>query len=81
VRQSLELARVSAAVAGTILEFRSALHPQRSFHCEDLRRFVTERVPDIAPDSPSRILRDLRKKKLLDYRIIDRSASLYEFTE
>ncbi|WP_316205751.1 hypothetical protein [Bradyrhizobium sp. SZCCHNS1012] len=81
MRQSLELARVSAQIAGTILEFRSALHPLRSFHSEDLRRFVIERVPEIAPDSPSRILRDLRKKKLLDYKIIDRRASLYEFAE
>jgi hypothetical protein len=81
VRQSIELARVSAEIAGAILEFRSALAPARTFHCEDLRRFVIARHPSISPDSPSRILRDLRKKKLLDYKIISRNASLYEFAE
>jgi hypothetical protein len=81
VRQSLELARVSAEIAGSILEFRSALAPMRTFHSEDLRKFVIERHPHIAPDSPSRILRNLRKKKLLDYKIIDRNASLYEFAQ
>jgi hypothetical protein len=34
----------------------------------------------VAPDSAGRILRDLRKRKVLDYRVINRAQSLYEIT-
>lgn len=78
--QSAELARVSMAIGKSILEFRDSVGASCAFRCEDLRHYVTSRVPNISPDSPSRVLRDLRKKGALDYRVLDRRASLYEFT-
>ena len=76
-----DLARVSDAISDTILEFERCLAPRRTFQVEELRRFVTDRFPTIAPDSPGRILRAMRTKGLLDYRILNRRASLYQFAD
>ena len=45
----------------------------------DLNAHVNTRVGLVAPDSPGRILRDLRKKQRLDYLVVSRKSSLYEF--
>jgi hypothetical protein len=49
------------------------------FHAEDLRRYVLAVEPEIAPGSPDRILRALRQEGKLDYVVIDRRNSLYQF--
>lgn len=76
----VERARVYARIAPMILEFHE-LHPGEEFHVEELRRFVRQRLPQIAPDSPGRILRALRLDGRLDYVILNRRASLYQFCE
>ena len=78
--QQKHLERVSAKIAPVILEFCSWLLERglTTFHMEHLRKFVIKRVPEIAPDSPSRILRDLRLRGRLDYKIVSRKDSLYE---
>jgi hypothetical protein len=73
-----ERARVYAKIAPLIMEFHS-LHAGESFHVEELRVFVRDQVPDIAPDSPGRILRALRLEGRLNYIIINRRDSLYQF--
>lgn len=45
---------------------------------EQLRDYICEHVPETAPDSPSRILRQLRLKELVDYKVLNRRDSLYQ---
>ena len=52
-----------------------------TFYMEELRQFVENRIGEgnhIAPDSPGRILRQLRQQGLLNYALVSRSKSLYE---
>lgn len=46
------------------------------FHMSDLTAYVSKHV-EIAPDSPGRILRMLKKNGVLDYEVTNRSASEY----
>lgn len=76
--QREELNRVYTVIASAILRFHDEW-PRDEFHVEDLRRYVLSEVAGIAPDSPGRILRELRLKGRLNYRVKNRRASLYEF--
>lgn len=49
------------------------------FHADDLRSWVIRKVSIAAPGSADRILRDLRQRKQLDYTVLSRADSLYEF--
>jgi hypothetical protein len=71
--------RVYDRIAPLILEFQRCCG-ERLFHAEELRTFVRDRVPEIAPASPDRILRQLRLEKRLGYEVVNRSASLYRFS-
>jgi hypothetical protein len=73
-----ERERVYSRIAPIILQFK-AEHSTSTFHVEDLREYVRRCVPEIAPDSPGRILRELRLQRLLDYVVINRRQSLYQF--
>jgi hypothetical protein len=73
-----ERARVYTKIAPLILQF-AAIMGERTFHVETLRRFVRHYYPDIAPDSPGRILRQLRLEGRLDYVVLHRRMSLYVF--
>jgi hypothetical protein len=73
-----ERERVFARIAPVILEFKQE-RPNGTFHVEELREYVCERMPEIAPDSPGRILRELRQVGLLDYVVLNRRQSLYQF--
>jgi hypothetical protein len=73
-----ERARVFSRIAPVILQFK-AEQPDSTFHAEDLRDYVIGRLPDIAPDSPGRILRELRLLGYLNYVVINRRQSLYQF--
>jgi hypothetical protein len=73
-----ERERVYAKIAPLIMSFRED-HAGALFHVEELRVFVREQLPEIAPDSPGRILRALRLEGRLDYVIINRRESLYQF--
>ncbi|KKL12521.1 hypothetical protein LCGC14_2534910 [marine sediment metagenome] len=70
-----ERARVRSRIGSLIMEF---CYYNQGFYMEDLRRFVERRLDGaIAPDSPGRILRQLRQQKLLNYKIVSRRQSLY----
>lgn len=80
VEQHENLERVTEAIGKTIIEFRTLVGLLHPFRCEEMRRFVINRYPHIAPASPDRILRQLRQQGKLDYQIVNRRGSLYEFT-
>ena len=67
--------RVFSRIARSIVDF-CAEH--KTFHADDLRQHVVAETGVAAPGSADRILRDLRQRKLLDYIVLDRRASLYE---
>ena len=73
-----ERARVFSRIAPFIMQFK-AERASSTFHADELRTYVIERVPDIAPASPDRILRELRLLGKLDYVVINRRQSLYQF--
>ncbi|KKK85582.1 hypothetical protein LCGC14_2771810 [marine sediment metagenome] len=68
-----ERARVRSRIGSLILEFCCE---NRTFHMEDLRLYVQNWV-DVAPDSVSRILRQLRQQRVLNYSVVSRRQSLY----
>lgn len=74
--QIQEAERVAGAIGGTILRWAAARARRGAleFHMEELREHVGD---SRAPDSPGRILRLLRQKKILDYRVVNRARSLY----
>jgi hypothetical protein len=70
--------RVYGRIAPLILAF-SREYAGRQFNADQLRRYVGRHVPDIAPDSPGRILRELRLEGRLHYVVLNRRQSLYQF--
>lgn len=51
----------------------------REFYIEELRNYVWDnKDTNFAPTSPDRILRDLRQKGVVKYKVIDRARSLYK---
>ena len=75
---SAELTRVSNKIKTLIIEFLLKVGEKNRFHMQDLQEYVSKNT-SIAPDSPSRVLRDLKSKKFIKYRLISRANSLYEF--
>ena len=77
--QDIELARVTSKIGLLVLTY---LHLVRrhggTFHAKDLHDFDG---PGVAPASADRILRDLRKRGVIDYEVINRRASFYRVLE
>lgn len=80
--QAAHLERVSDRIAGHVFAFVKKIGVQRQFHMADLVRHVVSAMhPEpIAPDSPSRILRALRRRGVLGYKVLSRRESLYLVT-
>ncbi len=74
--QRRHLRRVSSALATPILAFCAArlASGDATFHMADLVQAVGASA---SPDSPSRILRDLRQKGAVNYEVVSRRESLY----
>ena len=70
------LGRVAERISGAVEEFCGGT---QRFHMAELSDFVRDRT-GVAPDSPGRILRQLRSRGKLNYRVVDRRSSLYEMT-
>lgn len=80
--QDENLERVSHRIRPAIWQFYQSkkLKGQPRFFAAELRDFVVRMVGHaLAPASPDRVLRDLRRKHVLDYRVVSRSQSIYEF--
>ena len=73
------LQRVKDRIGDVVWRFCKA-RVGRSFHAETLVRHVMAFTPKCAPDSPSRILRDLRKAGAVSYVVVSRAQSLYRVT-
>jgi len=76
--QEVELTRVRDRIQQFIRVFFKEQGIKGQFHAEDLRRFIRKHDPVIAPGSPDRVLRDMRQRGQLDYRVINRHQSLYQ---
>ena len=76
--QTEHLSRVNERIAEAILAFCLA---RTEWFADELRAFVIEHCGKVAPGSPDRVLRDLRQRRMLDYRCVDRAASLYRRCE
>ena len=75
--QAKNLDRVSGRLAAAIVDFFNSRR-ERTFHNVDLLAYVRESVGDVAPDSPGRVMRMLRREKRINYVVVSRSESLYE---
>ena len=78
--QQENLERVSARIAVAIIAFCIDRLQRREpqFYAEQLRKFVIAETGFAAPASADRVLRDLRQRGIIMYRVLDRRASLYE---
>lgn len=76
-QQSLHLERVTARIGVAILDY---CRSHRRFYMSELVTAVEKAVGACAPDSPSRILRVLRKQGRIAYSV-DRAQSLYTIHE
>lgn len=80
--QEQELARVSSGIAKHILAFCRWKGVGATFRTSELNDFVCLRTENhVAPGSSDRVLRDLRLKRVLDYEVLSRRASLYKITK
>ena len=71
-----ERARVRSRIGEVILSF--CMRQIGPFHMGQLLRYVEGHMDGrVAPGSPERILRLLRKELLLDYEVVSRRDSLY----
>lgn len=74
--QSKNLERVKERIGECILDF-CTFRVGQTFHMEELQKYVAANVGKCAPDSPSRVLRQLRLDGRVTYRVVSRSASSY----
>ena len=76
--QTAELNRVSNNIRGHILAFvKDRMASDRQFRMPELHDYIRKNAR-VAPASPDRVLRQLRKQGVIDYRVVSRSASQYE---
>jgi hypothetical protein len=75
--QATQLARVRSRLADAVLAF---CRQHETFQLADLHAFIRAHGDEGAPDSPSRILRDLRARNRIDYTVVNRRASQYRVT-
>lgn len=73
--QTEHLERVSSRIARAILDF---CRTHRCFHADELRAHVAAVTGTSAPASADRVLRDLRQRGLIAYRVLSRRESFYE---
>jgi len=73
-----ERRRVYSRIAPLILAFHHE-NAGRRFHSKELQQYVLSGAPEVAPSSADRILRYLRQEGKLDYVVLSRTQSLYQF--
>ncbi len=74
--QTANLNRVSEKIRSIVRAFFADKAHGRQFTINELTRFVSLRE-SVAPDSPGRIMRALRREGSIDYEVVSRSKSLY----
>ncbi len=81
LEQAEQLARVKSNIAPLIVEWFDSQVPGAEFHINELTRFVWQAAPQIAADSPRRIMAALKGDGKVNYELVSRSLSLYRVTE
>lgn len=76
MEQRKQLARVTCAIGRAVLDFARSRVGQE-FHANDLRAYVDMASGPTAPGSADRVMRDMRRRGVLDYTLISRGQSLY----
>jgi len=76
-QQAEELERVSERIGSAVLTFLLRVGTGGQFHAEALRDWVVSEV-HAAPSSADRVLRELRLKGAIDYKVLNRRQSLYQ---
>ncbi len=78
--QNTNIARVRAELEPAIRDYHSVLQNHNPFHAQDLRDYVDEFTSNVhAPASAQRIMQLLRRAGVMDYEVINRRKSLYQF--
>lgn len=79
--QQENIARVRARITASVVAFWSErVEGDPVFTAAELRTYVEARHSGLAPDSPSRILRQLRQEGVVNYVLESRAASRYRAT-
>lgn len=74
--QTENLERVTARLGKAVLSFIAS--DVDEFQADELHTFVEREVGFSAPASADRVLRHLRQKGVIDYKVVDRRASRYK---
>jgi hypothetical protein len=76
--QAENISRVNSQIGKYVAAFLGA-RINKEFHGGELYMEVASKVDQyIAPDSPGRIMRDLKQRGVVDYELLDRRKSLYK---
>lgn len=81
LEQAEQLARVKSNIAPLIVQWFNGQAAGDEFHINELTRFVWQTAPEIAADSPRRIMAALKGDGKVSYELVSRSRSLYRVTE
>ena len=73
--QQRQIERVTSRIGSTVLTFCRDRGAGSTFHAQELRDYVG--AHGVAPASPDRVLRDLRKRGFINYVVVSRTKSLY----
>lgn len=79
--QPAQLERVKSNIAPLIMAWFAGQKPGNEFHINQLTRYVWKTAPNVAADSPRRVMAALKAEGKVHYRLIDRARSLYRVTE
>lgn len=79
--QLAQIERVKSNIAPLILAWFDGQKAGDEFHINELTRFVWRTAPNIAADSPRRVMAALKAEGKVHYKLIDRARSLYRVTE
>ena len=78
VKKQDNLERVRSRIEKEILEFLRFLGVGNEFRASDLVQAMAYCAIPCAPDSPGRIMRLMKRKGEIDYKVISRKDSLYK---
>ena len=74
----VERARVYSKLSPIVQDYHDR-HAGSRFHSQGLLQFVQQFEPNVAPESVTRCLRQMRERGKLDYVVLSRRRSLYQF--
>ena len=76
-QQAVELARVKLNIAPLLLKWFEGKKPGDEFFISEPTQYVWRTAPQVAPDSPRRVLSELKDDGKVNYKLVKRSESRY----